>query len=85
MASQFQVIQLHTKSPQLTATQIADRLETSSEYVRATGRRCGLTFPGARSRRVRQEDSLKTLGEAARAAGLLTVEAVEAAGKAVRS
>lgn len=84
MATQFQVIQLNAKSPQLTASQIAVRLETSSEYVRATGRRLGLTFPGARKSRVRQEDSLKTLGEAARAAGLLTVEAVEAAAKALR-
>jgi hypothetical protein len=90
VATQLQVIQLHQKYPTLTATQIAGRLDCSPEYVRATGRRRGLTFPGSRTERVRQPDGLMMLGRAARAAGL-TVEQIEqiarenaGAGKAVR-
>lgn len=81
MADQSQVVRIHRKNPRLTAPQIAARLGCLPEYVRATGRRRGLTLAKALIRREPQPDSLIMLGLAARAAGL-NVEQIAAIAQA---
>lgn len=70
MANQFQVIELHQKYPQWRATQIASRLGCSSEYVRATAARKGITLNGSWVTKPPKPESLVLLGRACRAAGL---------------
>lgn len=44
MANKQQVIDMNAKHPEMTAREIADALDCSSAYVRATGQRNELTF-----------------------------------------
>lgn len=46
MANKQQVLELHARHPTMTAQQIAERLQCSDAYVRATFYRNGLTVPG---------------------------------------
>ena len=69
MATKQQVIDSHRAHPKWTASEIADKLQCSSEYVRATAKRNGLKLrktinysaPGT---------GVSALGQAARRAGL---------------
>lgn len=64
MADHNQVIALHRKHPEWSATEIAAQLDCSTGYVRATAHRKRLKLPSSRP------DSISALGHAAREAGL---------------
>lgn len=70
MTDQSQVVALHRKYPKWSATDIANRLSCMPEYVRATGKRRGLTFGKAKGERETVPESIVQLGRAARDAGL---------------
>src|SRR5258708_4767028 len=86
MADQNQVGKLHHEHPGWAATQSAARLGCMPEYVRATGRRCGLTFAKTRAERQIKPESLIALGMAAREAGLSVADIQSLSrGRAARS
>ncbi len=80
MTTSNDVIRLHRLYPKFSAVEIARRLNCLPEYVRATGRRRGLTFAKAHKKREPEPDTLIQLGRAARWAGL-TVADIEAMGR----
>lgn len=47
MPNQQQVANLHRRDPNLTAAQLAARLDTRPEYIRSVAKRLGLVLPGA--------------------------------------
>lgn len=73
MATKQQVIALNAKHPDWTSYRIAEELDCSSAYVRATGSRNGLRFPGKRD----GVDNLRDLGMACRRAGLTLRDILE--------
>jgi hypothetical protein len=81
MTTKHHVIAMFHKHPGITSTEIADKLDCSAEYVRATLRRNGLKLEGSLRRAdYRRCRGIIALGRAARAAGF-TVGDIERLGQ----
>lgn len=68
MATQQQVLETHRQHPDWSAIRIAQELDCTSAYVRATGQRLKIALPPSRP------DSIEALGNAAREAGLSVMD-----------